>query len=538
MNIKQKIYASFSIASLGLIAVIGMGLWGIQQSNQNIQRISEQTLPGYDTLSTVATRFNQNQGLALRHVLSMDSGLQAAIERDMDTTFASLNRLLSRYQQTYAVDDADRKLTAQDVATIEHYRKIIGDVLFSSRDGQFDVAQQKAVKEGSLAAQQVQTALEQHIARNKSIASTLQENAQTAFNRSLFLMLSISGAVMVIILCMGWKLSHTVTGGLASIRETIATVSRDKNFTQRARLVNEDEVGETIKLFNQLIESLQCSLKALKEGAIQVADNATELSDTAKRLSDNAHQQNVASESVAATMQELSVGTRRIADRSEESLDLANSSQIMAKEGSTTISETIQDIRNIACTIQQTSRSLKDLEAQSNQIDSVVAVIREVAEQTNLLALNAAIEAARAGEQGRGFAVVADEVRKLAERTASSTREIAQTIANMKQSSNLAVQEMERTVDMVNTSVTRADGTDQVIHEIGQAAELSSHMVKDIVDAIHEQSTASTHIAAEIEKITQIAEQTTHSAQQTADNADSLDDLAKRHIQILSAYTL
>ncbi len=147
------------------------------------------------------------------------------------------------------------------------------------------------------------------------------------------------------------------------------------------------------------------------------------------------------------------------------------------------------DINEIAGSVDQASTSIRELGTQSERISSVVAVIREVADQTNLLALNAAIEAARAGEQGRGFAVVADEVRKLAERTAMSTREISEMVESVRSGARAAVERMELAVVRVSAGVERAEGASTSIREIGAASRNAVGMVSEITDAIREQTT-------------------------------------------------
>jgi methyl-accepting chemotaxis protein len=231
---------------------------------------------------------------------------------------------------------------------------------------------------------------------------------------------------------------------------------------------------------------------------------------------------------MAATVEEMATSIRQVADHAEECRTLAESSGRVSETGISVINRAVDGMSMIAATVTQSSQAVACLGDESQHIFVIVKVIREIADQTNLLALNAAIEAARAGEAGRGFAVVADEVRKLSERTTRSTEEIARMVNAIQVGSNHAVTSMQTGERQVTTGVALANEAGGQIGRIKAAAFEVSAAVIGISEALKEQSSANEQIASNVEKIAEKAEENHQQAKVTAGTALGMEVLAQQ----------
>ena len=304
-----------------------------------------------------------------------------------------------------------------------------------------------------------------------------------------------------------------------------------------AREIANGNLGIEIRTEQSDSASLLASMKTMRDrlrdmvakistGAGQLGQASRQLAQASKAVAESSAQQSEATSATAAAVEEMTVGMGQIADSAGEARELSVQSEELSRKGSQVIHDAASEMSKIADSVEASSTIIATLEQQSKEISAVVNVIKEIADQTNLLALNAAIEAARAGEQGRGFAVVADEVRKLAERTSLSTREIASTVEKIQGGTRNAVQSMVAGVDQVRSGTALAQQAGSSIVEIESGARRVVAVVNDITNSLREQNAASHEIARNVEKIATMVEANNASAEQAAAAAHQLEQLA------------
>ena len=350
-----------------------------------------------------------------------------------------------------------------------------------------------------------------------------------SMNAAKFLSLTIllAGGVIATLLAMSvaFVMSRSIAGRLQQVVEVARSIAQGR-LDSRIQRGGRDEIGVLLDAFATMQERLREMIGQIRVGAGQLVEAAQNISSASTQLSVSTQEQSQAASSMAATVEELTVSINHVADNANEAHALSSDSGRQSAEGGAVIQETLASMQSIADTVQGAAAQIAELGQQSDQISSIVNVIKEIADQTNLLALNAAIEAARAGEQGRGFAVVADEVRLLAQRTANSTQEITEMIKKIQVGTRNAVSNMEVGVQQVSGGLEQASQAGDAIVAIRQASGRVVDVVDQISLALREQTVASQDVARNVERIAQMSVHNSEAVAETSRTAQGLQQLA------------
>jgi methyl-accepting chemotaxis protein len=325
---------------------------------------------------------------------------------------------------------------------------------------------------------------------------------------------------------------------LGLMQKTISDVEKNSDFTRQINLGSSDELGSTARAFDQLMRRLREIIQQIRNSVEGIADASQTLTRSTNKVTEGSIQQMEASTTAASSIEQISVTMGEVASHARESENLSDVSRQETREALTITRQSMEGMHRTAQSIKASGENVERLSKSSEQINGIITVIKEIADQTNLLALNAAIEAARAGEQGRGFAVVADEVRKLAERTARSTGEIGDLISAIQAEIDQTVDTMKSADQEVSTSVEIAGRASEALEKIGERGDKINERMKEISNAVHESDIAIQEIARQAEKIAQMTEGNSTAAGESGNTAGHLDELASKLRQAVESYRI
>ena len=378
-------------------------------------------------------------------------------------------------------------------------------------------------------------ALSELIENNTQLTSTGTRQTISNANWTLIIVL---GASLLLLLAQGRWVTLSIMGPLRTASRIAQSIAHGNLSEPIAEPKNQDEASALIRSLATMQRDLRGMIEVVRSNAHGVNGMSERLSQGCHEVAGSSQQQSVAASTMAAAASEMTASIEEITRHAQRALDMASQAETLAKDGGRVIHQVVSDMDGIARSAQQSAQVIRTLDKESEAIYSIIQVIKGIADQTNLLALNAAIEAARAGEQGRGFAVVADEVRSLAGRTSASTQEIASMVGSIQQNTRAAVISMEEGVAQVDKGMAVTAEVERAIREILQATLSTTELVNDISRTISEQSLASNEIAHQVERIAGMSESNSRVIGETASTTDELSSLAGKLSQSVDRFRL
>ncbi|RMR84590.1 Methyl-accepting chemotaxis protein [Pseudomonas coronafaciens pv. striafaciens] len=509
------------------------------------------------TRNQIRTRLEQTSEQALQAIAQVEVEVLKSVSQEQDSSermeeFTNISQLrqqvqTARYQvQTYTFTTRDADESAA-IAAIDEALKEIGQIAqdqgneslqgltpataalqsYRERLGEFKQIQTKAEADQEIMAGLGETLLDSVAALNR--LQTAQRDSEAA-NASAMLS-SVAGLALLIGLLAAWIMTRQITVPLqqtlgAAARIAQGDLSRDISVTRR------DEMGQLQGSMQTMTFSLRELVGGISEGVSQIASAAEQLSAVTKQTCIGVTSQKDETDQVATAMNEMAATVQEVARNAQEASQAAAQADQQARSGDEVVGQAIIQIEQLAREVLNSTQSMSALKQESNKIVGVLDVIKSVSQQTNLLALNAAIEAARAGEAGRGFAVVADEVRGLAQRTQKSTEEIEELIAALQTGTQQVATTLDNSRTLTDNTVELSRRAGGALEQITRTVATIQHMNEQIAAASEEQSMVAEQINRNVISVRDISEQTAAASEQTAASSIELARLGT-HLQTL-----
>jgi methyl-accepting chemotaxis protein len=534
------------VSCLAVICVGGVGLVGMKASNSSIESLYKENLTNVTQLNKIMALMRDNRIqllLSLQHdpknpdiVKMHDHPLTFHTDQVM-TNIDEISSLWKEYTSG-ALDQGEKKL-AEEFA--EKRERFVKEGLLPTRTailaGKFeDAVSMTLAKINPLFKVANDTATNLYENEMK-LAKKLHLDAVSNYHTIIALVIAVIAVTILISLILGVMIIRSVSLAASALISASSAMAQG-DLSQRVRLTTHDELGTIGTSFDAMADSFSQALQKVAEGSTQVATAANQVQGTAARIATGAEEVAAQSTTVATAGEEMAATSSDIAQNCQLAVESTKRATQVANEGFEVVRHTVEGIKFRGAKTRENAVIIGSLGTRSDQIGAIVATIEDIADQTNLLALNAAIEAARAGEQGRGFAVVADEVRALAERTTRATKEISEMIKAIQAETRQAITSMEEGVKGTERGAAEAAQLETSLSDILEQIGAVSMQVSQIATAAEEQTATTSEISFNMQQITEVVQETAQGANESATAAAQLNGNAEELQRLVRQFKL
>jgi len=536
ISLRGKLIINFLVSGGVLIAAILFCLYQLRVVGADTREITTNWLSSIQQAGEISQLRLRYRVRSLEFMLAADDEERAKIGKSLDSLDTSLGEALKKFEPLISSAE-EKKVYEELLAAVTAYRTTVNDAIAKAKEGQVDAAQELRRTTWVKAADAVRDATDalQKMNRAGAEAASTHAAGNVAAATSGGLVALVVGVVIAFIAT--FLLSRSL-GRRLSDSVVAAQLIAGGDLTGKMPVASRDEIGRLISAMTEMQMALRSALQETKGSARSLLECSGHLNESVRQMEYSAQIQSSVASAIAANVEEVTVSINHVSDNTSEAARFAHDSDRMAKEGHDQIDKLVERIGEVADVVRSSAEQIAKLEGESEKISNIVSVIKDIADQTNLLALNAAIEAARAGEQGRGFAVVADEVRKLSERTAISTGEIGKMVDAIQVSTREVVAQVGRGVTMVDEGVTNARQAGDTIGGLQEMAKKVSQLVADVDEALREQASASNDVAKKVEDVAAQAEESTAIAKQTSSAANTMTQTANAMEQLVARFRI
>ncbi len=536
MNIAPRAFLGFALIGtlmlvLGVFALSQMSK--IRDAGDEIAKSSVPSIQSLDRLTEISIRLRV---LSYRLLINREPDIQS---KTIDL-FTMRNKQISDAQATYEkfiTSPEEQTAYNQYVRLLGEYRQLEERIKNLSRAGKIDELG-KLLNEETLAnSDQMNAALAKLVEINARQLSDTNKNAAGQYASAFTLVVGLLIATTILTILFAWLLTRSITQPIASALEAAETIA-EGNLTRPIKADGTDEAGRLLAAMQKMQEKLRDTLTRISGSATQLASAAEELNAVTDESARGLAEQNNEIEQAATAVNQMTSAVEEVARNAVSTSEASKNATASAGDGRDLVQETVNAIERMSGDVQSTATLIGNLAEESRDIGKVLDVIRGLADQTNLLALNAAIEAARAGEAGRGFAVVADEVRALAHRTQQSTSEIERMIGSIQGGTEQAVSSMRNSTERAESTLSIAKGAGLALDTINTAVVEINERNLVIASAAEEQAQVAREVDRNLVNIRDLSAQSSDGATQTSAASSELTRLAVDLNGMVSRFSL